>query len=162
MWDLAVTEPEESQHRKRTESGGEPNPRRKGDGLFRTSDQITTHENLIRREFQTNHKKGNFPPWCEPPNSNPRQNYSCKQQRPRKRAENRSLADLEQYLPSKTARLRVSAPNSPSCSVNPPLLVSSTTQIKQRNGFFLQGKGFAVKGSRGNSGRPLSSSLDAW
>ena len=49
-------------------------------------------------------------------------------------------------------------PNSPSSSINPPplplLFSSRRIQIKQRNGFFLQGRGFAVNGSRGNSGRP--------
>lgn len=166
MWDPGITEPEESQHMKRAESVRESNPSKKK-GMDR-SDQITTHEEPYTTRIQTNHKiqkdhGANLQTSIRAKITAASSNDRGKEQR------GRSLADWEeQYLQI----LRVSVPNSPSSSINPPplplLFSSRRIQIKQRNGFFLQGRGFRVNGSREIPDAPLCprvppspSSLDA-
>jgi len=54
MWDPGITKPEESQHRKRAESGRESNPRKKK-GMNR-SDRTTIHEEPYTSRIQTNNE----------------------------------------------------------------------------------------------------------
>lgn len=116
MWDPGITEPEESQHMKRAESVRESNPSKKK-GMDR-SDQITTHEEPYTTRIQTNNKiqkdhGANLQTSIRAKITAASSNDRGKEQR------GRSLADWEeQYLQI----LRVSVPNSPSSSINPPPL----------------------------------------
>jgi hypothetical protein len=52
MWDPRITEPEESEHRKRAESGRESNPNKKKKGGRIVQIKQPPMKNLIRREFK--------------------------------------------------------------------------------------------------------------
>jgi len=107
-----------------------------------------------------------LPSECEPPSSNPRQNYRWKQQQSGERAKEPQFGELGGAVPENTAR--ASAPsNSPSGTSNSPLLFSTRRNTDQAEEWILRGRGFAVNGIGGNSGRPSarvppsSSSLEA-
>ena len=91
----------------------------------------------------------------EPPSSNPSQNYRWKQQQSGERAKEPQFGELGGAVPENTAR--ASAPsNSPSGTSNSPLLFSTRRNTDQAEEWILRGRGFAVNGIGGNSGRPCA------
>jgi len=84
MRDLASTEPEESQHRKKSAGRIRIPARKKGGGSFRSINhpwRTLQIENSNKSQVATHkNSKVNLPSECEPPSSNPRQNYRWKQQ----------------------------------------------------------------------------------